>query len=125
MDRYTLSYWGDSVNIRDIGNTPDTAAADRVAAQKKPAEPVRTQEEKPIQAEQIEQAKLDKWYITRPAHVMTAWEEIKLFEESIDWFEKLWLEDEQVRKTISPEEWKEFINALYDWLAQLEEQSTK
>ena len=75
--------------------------------------------------EQIEQAKLDKWYETKPPHVMTVWEEIKLVEESIDWFEKVWLEDEQVRKTVSPEEWKEFINGLYDWLEQLEEQSSK
>ncbi len=75
--------------------------------------------------EQIEQAKLDKWYKTRPPHVMTVWEEIKLVEESLDWLEKVWLEDEQLRKEVSPEEWKEFINSLYDWLAQMKEQSAK
>jgi len=75
--------------------------------------------------EQIEQAKLDKWYKTRPPHVMTVWEEIKLVEESLDWLEKVWLEDEQLRKEVSEEEWKEFINSLYDWLAQMKEQSAK
>lgn len=43
------------MNIRDVGNTPDTAGADRVATQNKPAEPVKAQEEKPVQAEQAEQ----------------------------------------------------------------------
>ena len=57
MDRYLLSCWGDSVNIRDVGNTPDTTGADRINTQKKPAEPVRAQEEKPVQAVKIEQAK--------------------------------------------------------------------
>ncbi len=45
------------MNIRDVGNTPDTTGADRVNTQKKPAEPVRAQEEKPVQAVKIEQAK--------------------------------------------------------------------
>jgi uncharacterized repeat protein (TIGR01451 family) len=79
----------------------------------------------PMTDEQIEQAKLDKWYTTRPPHVMTVWEEIKLVEESLDWLEKVWLEDEQLRKEVSKEEWKEFINSLYDWLAQMKEQSAK
>jgi uncharacterized repeat protein (TIGR01451 family) len=79
----------------------------------------------PMTDEQIEQAKLDKWYTTRPPHVMTVWEEIKLVEESLDWLEKVWLEDEQLRKAVGEEEWKEFINSLYDWLAQMKEQSAK
>jgi len=79
----------------------------------------------PMTDEQIKQAKLDKWYTTRPPHVMTVWEEIKLVEESLDWLEKVWLEDEQLRKEVSEEEWKEFINSLYDWLAQMKEQSAK
>jgi len=79
----------------------------------------------PMTDEQIEQAKLDKWYTTRPPHVMTVWEEIKLVEESLDWLEKVWVEDEQLRKEVRPEEWKEFINSLYDWLAQMKEQSAK
>ena len=43
------------MNIRDVGNTPDTTGADRVITHNKPAEPVRAQEEKPVQAEQTEQ----------------------------------------------------------------------
>jgi len=59
---------------------------------------------------------------TKPPHVMTIWEEIKLVEESIDWLEKVWLEDENLRKEVSEEEWKEFINSLYDWLEQANDQ---
>jgi hypothetical protein len=68
-----------------------------------------------------DQAKLE----TKPPRVITIWEEIKLVEESIDWLEKVWLEDEQLRKEVSEEEWKEFINGLYDWLEQAYEQLTK
>ncbi len=55
IGRCLLSFWGDSVNIRDVGNTPDTTGADRVNTQKTPAEPVRAQEEKPVQVEQTKQ----------------------------------------------------------------------
>ena len=75
--------------------------------------------------QQIEQAKLDKWRKTRPPHVLSIWEKIKRAEESIEWFEKLWLEDEDFRKKVGEEEWKEFINGLYDWLEELYEQLTK
>jgi len=59
---------------------------------------------------------------TKPPRVITIWEEIKMVEESIDWLEKVWLEDENLRKEVSEEEWKEFIDGLYDWLEQAYEQ---
>ena len=43
------------MEIRDIGNIPDSSRIDRIHKQDKPAEPDRVQEEKPVQAEPTEQ----------------------------------------------------------------------
>ena len=72
-----------------------------------------------------EQTILETW---RP-QVLSIWEQIKRAEESIEWFEKVWLEDEDFRKAVSEEigeeGWKEFINGLYDWLEELYERLEK
>ena len=47
-------------------------------------------------------------------------EQIAQAEELVAFLERIWEEDEEVRKTIDKDGWDEFMKSVYGWLDELE-----